>query len=305
MTENQEQPNLEQLVAAAKAAEGAAFAYKPINKDGAYTRESFVASKEDLNDIGEYGERVLKDPFDLGAREDLFGLLYGDPNFHRGFSPEDIKKTASAAIKDGVESMGRYVEKNRNKFLDLLDNKSMYNLMFSVPLYKTGNEEHDTLVGMVNDAKSMASMTQSEEPLEKMREFVLKRTKSDKVPDWAKSLIVYFSGDPKFVQRVFGAEFNVKQKVLAAAFADGKENDGARARKVLETSLDKAHDELENEDNSKKERKDIWEKAIRPYYLAISDAAYEVEEKAFKKEIEAEVEKKERKTERKKLGMAA
>ena len=144
VNEKNEQPNLEQIVGAAKAAEGAAFRYKPINPKDTYDREAFVSALSEFSDLEQYRKALDQDPSNLGAREDLFGLLYGDPSFHRGFSPEDVKKSAKEAYKAGLEQTARYVEHNHNKFFnDLLDDKAMDALLMSVPLYKTENAEHN------------------------------------------------------------------------------------------------------------------------------------------------------------------
>jgi len=306
MTEENKQPNLEQIVGAAKAAEGAAFRYKPINPKDAYDKEAFVSALSEFSDLEQYRKALDQDPSNLGAREDLFGLLYGDPNFHRGFSPEDVKKTAKEAYKVGLEQTARYVEHNHNKFFnDLLDDKAMRKLLESVPLYKTGNNEHDTLVSIIDDVKSMNAARQAEDPIGKMSEYVLKRTKSDAVPGWAKKLINYFSGDPRFVQRVFITEFATKQQVISAAFSKGKGVDREKVRRILENSLSIAYEKLDDKDNTDDEKKDIWEDCIRPYYVMMAKLAYKSEKEKIESDDEDKVKEEKRKAERAAIGMAA
>jgi hypothetical protein len=306
VNEKNEQPNLEQIVGAAKAAEGAAFRYKPINPKDTYDREAFVSALSEFSDLEQYRKALDQDPSNLGAREDLFGLLYGDPSFHRGFSPEDVKKSAKEAYKAGLEQTARYVEHNHNKFFnDLLDDKAMHALLMNVPLYKIGNNEHDTLVSIINDVKSMNAATQAENPIEKMSEFVLKRTKSDAVPGWAKKLIKYFSGDPRFVQRVFMTEFAAKQQVLSAAISRGEGIDQEKVRRILENSLSMAYEKLDDGDNSDDEKKDIWEECIRPYYVTMAKLAYKSEKEKIESDDEDKVKEDKRKAERAAIGMAA
>ncbi len=299
MVENQ--PNLEEML---EGAEGAQVRYRPISPERDYDRREFLGAQDELNDLEEYNEALEKDPFNVGAREDLCTRLFGDEREHMNYTPDGIRKLSKEAFKDGREGMGKYVENKRDMFLEMLDGEALFGLVTSVPLYKTGHKEHDEIVELMNNVKYMEAVLEKQN-IGEMRKAVLKKAESKAVPKWAQKIIKYFAGDSNFVKRVFVRDHANKAAVLQMSLSRDAEYDADKIRTLVINSLNQANEELDNEDNSEKEKKDIWENCIRPYYLNMAKLAFAKEKKEFEEDSEEIRNKNEREAERRELGMAA
>jgi len=298
MTANQE--NLEEMV---QEAEGAQFVYRPISPNEAYGRTAFLNAQDQLNDLERYREALDKDPHDVKAREEICKTAFGRKEGHLDYSPEQMRIIAKETYKSGAEGMGRYVQNNEDKFFDMLDGKALQNLVMTLPMYKNGKKEHDDLVELINDVNSMGKILHESE-VEKMRRGVEKLTKSKNVPDWAKKLIKYFSGDQRFVQEVYVKSYFSKKAVLGNALTKDREPDRDKLKGLIKDSLKVAYDKGADEKDEGK-RNDIWEDCIRPYYLEMAKYAFGFEKKAFEDDNEELRERNEREEKRSGLGMAA
>ncbi len=316
MTESDNEADLETIV---KDAEGAQFRYRPM-KAMPYNQAAFVFGQNQLNDLTDYVEDIKKDPFDPGARGDLGDLLLGDGRAFRGLPADDIKQIAKDAYKSGIEGMGRFVEANADKFFeDLLSGEALYALAMTVPLYKastlgyddeemkrpsyTGSvKTHNDLVGLVNEVKSMAKIAKDGN-VDEMTKVIKKRADSKSVPDWAKKLIKYFAGYPRMTEYFFVRDLSIKQQVLNQALTIGEKPNREKLRALIENSLETAYTAWENEVENSKERKDIWEKAIRPYYVEMAKLAYGSEKEDFEKDIDEATDKNDREAERIEAGI--
>jgi hypothetical protein len=315
MSDENKNPTLEERL---KKEEKQIVNYHPISPNERYDRETFVKAQKALKNFEEYMQVLSKDPFDVNAREDLSYLLFKDIAKHVGMKPEEIRKIGNSAFSNGIENMAKYVENNYNNFMDKLDSGGLTNLVMGLPLYKTSNKEygheriaedkeHNELVYLINEIKLMNS--DDKEVQGKVVGNILSNIiKSKEVPDWAKSLIQYFAKtDAHFVN-----EMVVKYKTeRAKAFSEHITKDGKPDKDKLKSLIDKSlkiayaeFNEL-NEKEHEEERKDIWEKVIRPYYIEMARALYKSEKKELEKDIEEKRKENEREEYRNELGMAA
>lgn len=300
MTENA-QPDANERAEKKKAAQ---FKYTPINPSSAYDRKTFVKAQGTLNDLREYRDTLAKDPYDVGARESLYEITFGDLTMHRGESPETVRLLADFALTRGSEGMEGYAANNWGKFMSVLDGKSMQKLALSLPLYKAeGKKEHNDLVSLIGDVKNMEHAA-SENEIGTMRDEVLGMIDSKYVPDWAKDLVRYFANDSNFVRKVYINNLSAKRSVLAEEISVDKKPNKKKLQKLIEDSLDSAIDAFEDE-KSKSKKSDAWKANIRPYYLAIAAEARSAEKKVLEKDDTAKQDEKDREKFRFSMGMAA
>src|SRR3989344_8860165 len=175
--------------------------YNPISANESYDRLTFVKKQGELNDLEEYVQAIGKDPYNVGAREDLSYLIFGDSRVHVGMSPEEIRKIGNDAYSDGIEKMSKYAERNYDNMIGKLEGEDLKNIAMNLPLYKTSDKkyksgeitkdnEHNKLVDTINEIRLMNS--DDEEIKGKVVNNALSKViNSKEVPDWVKNLIQY------------------------------------------------------------------------------------------------------------------
>ncbi len=287
--------------------------FNPI-KIESYDRDTFIKAQKKLSDLGKYYEALKKsNAEDIDARNDLYGLLLGDPSVQEIRTPHEIVTDADISYGSAIERMGRYVEKNRGTLLNKLKGKSLNAFVMSLPLYQIDDKnekEHNGLVSLINEVRIMAKIQQDEKgnaDVEAMREFLAGGLeKQDLSKDYGLPLVGYWLRSEAMVAYLFKREFGFKQKILGTKLSkkeQGKELDEDKLRNLVKISLRSAYDELEDEDDEGN-RKDIWEGNIRPHYLELAKAVHKIEKKEADDENKDKVEEKERESKRQSLGMS-
>jgi len=294
------QQKLEQM---AKAAETSPIKYNPINPGANYDRKKFVSAQKQLNDLEKYTHKILENPNDIDARQDLSALLYGDPAFHVGQSPEFMQTSAKQSYTSGIDNMAAFAKRHRDELFSVVDGKGMFGLAMSVQLYKTGHKDHDYIIDIVNKVRTMNMAAQKQE-IEQMREVVLEGADSRDMPDWAKTVLIYFSGSDQFVASAFRRRRDDTVRLMNSLLLNGKVPDRKRIRRLIEDSMDKAEDEFQKE-TDEEARSDIWQHNIRPLYVTLAKAAYSPEKKEEDAKSKEKTGKKEREKRRQELRMAA
>lgn len=294
---NEQTPNLEERL---READKNLVKYRPISPNENYDRKTFVKAQGSLNDLEGYVQALNKDAFNVGAREDLCGLLMGNPGMHNGMPPEILRKAAGEAYSEGIENMGRYAERNLGNLLETLDAKGMQSVAHSVPLYLTGKREHDEVVNLMNEIKSMESEDENTKA-EALNRVIKHIMDAKDIPDWVKIII---SIDSKFQAEIFSKYYSGRKKALANHLQKDGKPDVGKYRTLIEDSLKAAYDKLDEEKDDGA-KSDIWKADIRPYCIVIAKAAHRAEKKELDKNNKEKQEKKEREKERQALGMAA
>jgi hypothetical protein len=299
---NEKEPNLEARV---DEEDRNIVNYHPISPKGKYNRKPFVSAQKQLNDLGAYAQALSKDVYNVGAREDLCGLLLGDSNKQNGMAPERLIKMAGEAYGDGIDSMGRYVRHNFKDFMGKLDGESLNRVVYSVQLYATGNKEHDEIVSLFRDIREMGSKDEQTKS-EAINRAINHLLKTDNMPRWAKVLI---SADKQFLGEIVIPRFYAgRNKALAEHLQKDGKPDKDKLRKLVEDSIKVANDRYGDVPSGKEhngERKDIWEGDLRPYYIATAQALYPIEKKELEKNNDRKQDEKKREAERQSLGMPA
>lgn len=265
--------------------------YRPINPTEPYNKEDLIGHYEDLMDIQDYVQTLQKDPENTDAREDAGGLLRKNPNYYftANRSPRsDLEK----ALSEGYDDFMGYAERHSSELYRELEPEDYVELVRRVPLYKTGNKEHDGFVEMMNEFRKIAEASQDPQ---KMAEYVGKKAKN--FPTWAQiSFMRYGENDLKLI---FQSYANASNARLEAIMFDKKGNlRSGFLEEVFKKSLEEAESDFA-EETIEKERKDIRERNIRPYYMALVEQVYKID-KAKEKEDPDYPEKKKDRDERRK-----
>lgn len=286
---------------------------KTFKNDKEEDRAYFVKGYKGYADLKKYAAALAKNGEDLDARQDLSGLLVGDPNFHVNVPGLRMREIADAFSGVSDEEFGRYAERNRDEFFGILegDKKALMDLAQNLPLYASEDEadkEYNTIVGISRSMREMAGIAQAGEDGQrdpgKIREYMVNGLQSKKISKAAKKLMEFLYGFDEVAGYFFSREFGLKKKLFATKLAgeDGKTPDNKLIRKTIEKSLEVANGKLDDETDAKNKNK-IWERAIRPYYLSMADATYKIKKKELDDDNDDKVEEKEREAERLKLGM--
>lgn len=261
--------------------ESAPFRYHPIDPKKGYNRLEFLVAEIDLEkDMRGWQEQLIKDPYNPKIREKISRKLYGDPKAHLGKSPDWIRKEVKTAFDDGTKKMAEYVGKNLESFLELFKGQSLVGLLMSLPLYQTGNKEHDRVVSAINHVREMDSVAK-EGDINKIREIVMESMKQRNVPDYAKTLVDYFSKDDKYMVDLFREDIGRARHNLGKTLAEDEKINESQLKNVIRNSIQKAKDEYKDEKDEGK-KGDIWDDDIEPCYTIIAKAALPI---AYKEHV--------------------
>lgn len=274
--------------------------YKPRETlDGkSFDKDIFVPEMSKLNDLKEYRERIAKDRTDISAIADAGGRLFGKPNLFTNMDNPDLKATAylNESIGEGTDVIAKYVKENSDDFFDKLGDNNLINLIYSVPVYETSDEDHNKFVRLLNKVKGIDEA--SKDPSARIK-YVQDRI--SKAPDWFQTAYYYFSDREDNNLGIFKLFAEHAQLQLQKEFfgEDGKINTNKLEKRVKD-SLDKAWDEYNKEPNEGS-KKDIWERDIRPIYLALAELAYPGTEEDYK--YDKDPDREDRKADRREVGM--
>ncbi|MBU0907526.1 MAG: hypothetical protein KKE05_05220, partial [Nanoarchaeota archaeon] len=212
--------------------------YRGIDQTSGYDRDPFVEAYSEFSDLEKYAAAVNKDPHNLGARRDLFGLIFGNKDAHNGVSPEMIKQTAKDFVDGSKENIGRYAARNFDGMFDDLDPKALESMLFSVQLYKTGKDrEHDDLVDTLAEFRQLREMLEKKD-IGAIRKYALESLKDEDLPDPIKGAVAHLAKvDDGMAHMIFDAKYNALNAIIAQALynQDGS-IDEAKARKLIKDS---------------------------------------------------------------------
>ncbi|PIN77746.1 hypothetical protein COV15_01545 [Candidatus Woesearchaeota archaeon CG10_big_fil_rev_8_21_14_0_10_34_12] len=273
--------------------------YKPISAGNSYDRDSFVSARDNLGDLEDYVKKLTEDADNPDAMEDLGKLLYGDTNIST--SPVDLRIAGNSALSEGYDNLAKYVEKNFATFMNKLDEDDLQSLVFSLPLYLTGSEDHNRLVSMIKEIRKLGEIAEnaSKGDSKGLTNYVMEKLK--KAPDWLKSSVGRFIESEKTISNLFGAYFREVQ----VEFNKAVHTEEGKVRKellcgLIKDSLARAKHEMDIEPNGK-DKGDIYDGNIKIQYLAIANVVYPKEKGA--KKVDENPDREARKAARKKIGM--
>ena len=253
--------------------------YVPMDGGQNYDRGDFVKGAGDLFDLEGYLEKLVKDSRNPDALSDLGLLLRNNPGFYHEQDPIVSRTESDRAYSHGVEAMSQYVKRNLNDFLGLCDDGHIVGYATSVPIYRTGNKEHDDFVDSLNEVKRIGEIAKSGDP-GKAREYV--QGKLENVPQWLKEAFGILSGDSDYIQALFQEFAGYDQAKFTRMIQDesGKVKRGF-LEGVIKNSLKKAW--KEHDKAHERDKNDVYKGDIRPLYIELARLVYTKEKAAEKK----------------------
>lgn len=268
---------------AAKALEGIKFGIDP---DRAYDRGYFVEQAEDFFKLAEYYEKLDKSHgHDADAREDLakivFKYMVGNKanQFERlRRDPEKALTIGKSFTSEGADRLAKFVEKKRNDLLDKLSEESLHQLFLSIPLYETGNKEHDRIIMLRNKVSEMEKIAKDGGE----RVSVLQKELQELIQNAPKEQQEYFSKHPEGIRDIGNDLVETFYKEFKSLFRDkDKKLDKSALIKYLTENYKAAEEEMDKRPEKKKG--DFWDDNLKSQYLMLGKQVYEIEKRAQEK----------------------
>jgi len=299
MTQAVAENPLEELVGEIPFFEGKDFG---INENLGYSHAvdsgEFTNNADDLFDIEKYFRQLMDKPHDPATINDLVGIAV---NYHRGsankgerfqelseeFNQGNAAFDAAKGLLDaGYLSMARFVERNRDAVLDKLDEKSLWDLVTKVPLFKTKDKEHNRFIRL---RETIADMTEAAKEGNTIAAIANEISHyMEHVPRGQEEF--YFKGQhlvvPKLIRLVEKAIQDAYRKYFAGA--DGK-LDKRKMQDYLESNYKAMEDELKEVDGDVKDlstrRGDYWDKNLKMQYVELARRAHAIEKGPYKEKV--------------------
>ncbi len=280
---------------------------KPFGIDfkGKYDREEFVKRAEDLFNVEEYYSKLRENSSDIGALNDLMGIAIEYMADDKRKNIALLQKNPHLALEQGEilysagsYSMAKFVENNRNEFLDRLSVEQLYSLFRRVPLYKTEDKKYERIRGLREKVMLIQEVGRKGGDIGSVVEEELKEL-MEKVPDEQKGFIVR-NQIPSLIKTL--AEYI--QKAFVSLFRDEEGKlDKSALRRFLEDNYKVAEDFIDKEipNDKPKEKEKYWNDNLKTQYVEVARELYGSEKKEERKDKDKD--KEERKDKAKNLGL--
>jgi len=252
--------------------------YRPIDPTRDYDRVDLIQHYEGFRDMNKWLQILQKDSENTGVRENAGQLLRKNPHYYFN-AKRSPRSDLEDALSEEYDHLSIYAKKHSSTLYGKLGSEDYADLILKVPLYKTGNKEHDEFVEVMDENRKLGEA--SGDP-EKMAKYVGGKIKN--FPKWAQiSFMRYGENDLKIIFQSYVNSVNAR---LKAIMFDEKGNVRSKfLERVFRDSLDEAEKDLKDEDYSDKEKNDIWQRNIRPYHMAVLEKAYEKEKQKEDEDI--------------------
>ena len=262
---------------------------------GDYDSE-FLDSFEAFSKLNKYYQTLNEKPYDVGAREDAGKDIYGDPSFYKDPN-KSVLSDLEQLISLDTEYIARYSENNESELQGRLEKDNYARLIQRVPLYKKeDDDEHNKVVDAFSSLRKIQSSGKDVDSMMGYLQEKIKATQGTEY-EWFGLLLQNNLHSEKYIQDLFSIYLRGAQTDFQNTLKD------VDPKKVFKDSLEEAKKELEKE-SLDKEKADIWKKNIRPYYLALAEEVYQVEDKkSGEDKSQEEKDKDERRNERRARGM--
>lgn len=284
--------------------------YEPLNPNEKFDEKTYVGKFDDFMDLQEYvsGLRSDKSSERLDAIRDLGKLLMGDrDHFERLENSEsDARAVSDFAYESTVENTARYVQRNLEDFFKIYEDDDLRQLILTLPIYKLDNKgqnigDHNDFVDLLNELRSLEEIKKNPD---KMVAYVDAKIKKS-MPEWfQKSFRGYSISRPDHVARYFerySRDAEVKLEKMMRMKDRGI--DTKKLEYIIRNSLAQAWEE-HGKESHEGDKKDIWERAIRPVYIGIAQSIFKKRKAKLKMEKDPAREARKARR-RKKLGLPA
>ncbi len=264
------------------------------NSNSEEIRAEFVGKAGDLFDIEEYYATLRENSGDIGTINDLVGIavnyMPGDKGENAAMlrDPHVALEQADVLLSAGYYNMARFVENNRDAIFDRLSADQLYGLFSKVPLYKTGNQEHD------NIADLRAKMMQIQEASKKGEDLgsaIQKELQEliGMIPEEQRAFLQ--NNSRAMISSLTNAVVNGVQKSFKGLFRQqDKTLDKNALREYLEDNYEVVEDTLDDKNKSSSERLSErekfgrWDKNLKMQYVEVARALFKSEKPIHKKE---------------------
>ncbi len=275
--------------------------YKTINPEGDYNSQDIIQHYEDFQDINEYLQALQKDSENVNVWEKAGELLHGGNKLFYTQSKTSPRLGLEKTLSEESNKLAKYADKNSSTIFGKLEPESYAELIQKVPLYKTGNKEHDDFVELMNNYRKV---TEAGQDINKMTEYVQKKVMDSDCSDGIKMELLANIYNERYIQVQFQGYMNLAKAELDEKTYDANKNvKTGFLEKIFKNSLDEAEAELRKEDYSESEKNDILEANIRPYKFALLEEAYK-KEKGDEDKPQGKEDRDKRRKDRREKGMA-
>ena len=235
--------------------------YKTIDSEGDYDSNIVIQHYEDFQDISNSIQTIKKDSENIGAWEKAGDLLHKNKQFY--FQAKTSPRYGlEKVLSEEYNALAKYAENNSSTIFEKLGPEDYSELIKKVPLYKTGNKEHDDLVDAMNEYKKLVETGQD---INKIAEYAQKKIIDSDCSEGIKMELLVNIHNEKYLQVIFQEYLNLAKARLDAKMHNGDEKVRIEfLEKVFKESLSQAKGE--------------WKKA-RPYYFALLEQVYKKEKR--------------------------
>lgn len=273
---------------------------------GDYDRKNFVSAMDDLTDLQEYFSALQQNQGDVGAMNDIAGLLAPEnPNILLRMAVKDIARAADVTLSKANLAMAKYAEKN--DFYKELNAEQLLAILLQLANPKLGlvfkhreNEAHNKLVDIVK--RQAAIQIQDQEAISRGIGEMMK-----KAPAWHADMFARYNHDQSYMAALADSYAGAVGMVFTETFYDinGKQKIAKEdlITKFYEDNREIVTDEIDEVEKSgnKKVAFKLWDKNLKPAHLYEAKTLYGKEKPEQKKEDNEDFEKE--KAERKSLGL--
>ena len=279
-------------------------------------RDQLVRMLDGMSDLEQYVQALKEDSDNPETRKDLGGLVYGNEGFYREMPADvirdDAKQKHSGLVdllggwvepvqKDGktdLEIRRGYVENNFAEFLNALTDEELEQVLTSLPLYTTKDNDINRVIEAVREMQKLSQIKDEKG----VRDYVMQKMQAS-AEITQRFFSNYVLGSSIYVQKLFQSYAGVASARLGKEIKNNGSFNRARVRKTIEESLEVAEDEF-NREKHLGDKSDIFEGAIRPYYITTAKASHQRMRKDMKWDQDEDRQKR-KAYRRKELKMAA
>ena len=241
--------------------------FEPLKTDAEYSLKTIDNAFKDMGDLEKYVSTLQQDSANPDAIEKSGKFLRGDERyyFQANRSPRgDLEMNLS----DQEKGLAGFARTNQTKLKSELQKEDYLELVQKLPIYKTGDKEHDDFADVLNDYKKLSEISQDEN-----KKFQYIAEQVNNAPEWVQESFARHG--KREYQIDFDLEIQNSRRQITSKLSDSEGTPKYTfVKKVIEDSLNEAEKELNNENYSDSEIKDVYETNIRPYELAILETAY-------------------------------
>lgn len=251
------------------------------------SRAEFVGKAGSLFDLRDYYKAVGENSNDVGAWDDLKGLIHrymsGDKNRNAQIlkNPNNAALIAKRLIDGAYVNMARFIEHNEDVVLNHTPEKQLLEVINSVQLYRTDDERHERASYLINKNREIDyAKKETGNVMNAIGEEV--QEAYDRIPDEWKAIMSEVS---EMQESLAVAVEGKLKKAHKGLFKDDAGNlSRAKLKSFLQENYEVIRDLMNIAGLSEGEKNDLWDKNLKGQYIALAEKFYKPEKKTLKRE---------------------